>query len=51
LYATDVNLALVALEDNNLGRARALLERYIPKSRAQIDVGGFEWRYLWGECR
>jgi len=51
LYATDVNLALVALEDNNLGRARALLERYIPKSRAQIDLRGFEWRYLWGQCR
>jgi WD40 repeat protein/serine/threonine protein kinase len=51
LYATDVNLAEVALEDNNLGRARALLERYVPKSGAQSDLRGFEWRYLWGQCR
>jgi WD40 repeat protein/serine/threonine protein kinase len=51
LYATDVNLAQVALEDNNLGRARALLEHYIPKSAAQTDLRGFEWRYLWRQCR
>jgi WD40 repeat protein len=51
LYATDVNLAQVALEDNNLGRARALLEHYIPKSEAQSDLRGFEWRYLWGQCQ
>jgi WD40 repeat protein/serine/threonine protein kinase len=51
LYATDVNLAQVALEDNNLGRASALLERYIPKSAGQTDLRGFEWRYLWGQCR
>ena len=51
LYATDVNLAQVALEDNNLGRATALLQRYIPKSRAESDLRGFEWRYLWRQCQ
>ena len=51
LYATDVNLAQVALEDNNLGRATALLKKYIPRSPAEPDLRGFEWRYLWGLCR
>jgi WD40 repeat protein len=51
LYATDVNLAQVALEDNNLGRVKALLERHIPKSKRQADLRGFEWHYLWSRCR
>ena len=51
LYATDVNLAQVALEDNNLGRAVSLLQRHIPKSAIEPDLRGFEWRYLWGLCQ
>ncbi len=51
LYATDVNLAQVALEDNNLGRATALLQRYIPRTGTDPDLRGFEWRYLWGLCK
>src|SRR5205085_4617894 len=51
LYATDVNLAQVALDENNLGRTVSLLQRYIPRSAAEPDLRGFEWRYLWGLCQ
>jgi WD40 repeat protein/serine/threonine protein kinase len=51
LYATDVNLAQVALDDNNLGRATALLERYVPRTTTEPDLRGFEWRYLRSLCK
>jgi len=50
LYAADVNLASYALRDSNLGRARELLKRHIPKP-GEPDLRGWEWRYLWRECR
>src|SRR5262249_20132891 len=50
LYAADVNLAQVALENNNVGRAVDLLQGHIPRSAEEPDLRGFEWRYLWSLC-
>jgi len=50
-YASDINLAQQALAANNLGRARELLDRYRPASAAEADLRGWEWRYLWQQCR
>ncbi len=49
LYAADVNLAAYALRDSNLGRAKELLKRHIPKP-GEPDLRGWEWRYLWRQC-
>ncbi|MCC7374758.1 MAG: protein kinase [Verrucomicrobiales bacterium] len=46
LYAADMNLAQQALEANNLGKARRLLDRHRP-SPGLDDLRGWEWRYLW----
>jgi eukaryotic-like serine/threonine-protein kinase len=49
-YASDMSLAQQALAMNDMGRARRLLEdqRPIP---GKVDLRGWEWRYLWLECR
>jgi WD40 repeat protein len=49
-YAAEINVALQALAENNLGRARELLDRQQPKA-GEEDLRGFEWRYLWQLCR
>ena len=49
-YAADMNLAAQALALNNLGRAQFLINRHKPRS-GQPDFRGWEWRYLWGQCR
>jgi WD40 repeat protein len=49
-YATDVKLAQVALTENNLGRALEILDRQHPRP-GEPDLRGWEWRYLWGQCR
>ena len=49
-YASDMNLAQQALAVNNLGRAQRLLNRQRPQSGEQ-DLRGWEWRYLWQQCR
>jgi serine/threonine protein kinase/WD40 repeat protein len=46
LYASDMNLAQQSLKQNNLGRARRLLERHQPLA-GEEDLRGWEWRYLW----
>jgi eukaryotic-like serine/threonine-protein kinase len=58
LYAADMNLAQEALRMNNVGRARALLERHQPEGGSEIrdptpeiDLRGWEWRYLWRRCQ
>ena len=48
-YASDMKNAQQALQQNNLGAARALLRRHLPKPGDQ-DLRGVEWRYLWQEC-
>ena len=51
LYVADMNQAQQALEGNNLGLARELLERHRPKPGQQEDQRGWEWRHLWQLCR
>jgi WD40 repeat protein len=46
LYAADMNLAQQSLKQNNLGRARRLLDLHRPQP-GQEDLRGWEWRYLW----
>ncbi len=50
LYASDMNLAQAALRMNNVGRARALLDRHRPQP-GEADFRGWEWRYLWRRCQ
>lgn len=50
LYAADMNLAQAALRANNLGRARRLLDAHRP-APGEEDLRGWEWRYLWAQCR
>jgi len=49
-YASDMNLAQQALSIHNLGRAQELLNRQRPRPGIP-DLRGWEWRYLWGQCR
>ena len=49
-YASDMNVAQHALAANDLGRAKRLLERHRPRP-GEPDLRGWEWRYLWRECR
>ena len=46
LYAADMMGALRALERDDLGTARLLLNGHRPRP-GQEDLRGFEWRYLW----
>lgn len=47
-YASDMNVAMQALDGSNLGRALDLLNRQRPQP-GQKDLRGWEWRYLWAE--
>ena len=49
-YASDMNVAKQALNENNLGRTQELLDRQRPQP-GQKDLRGWEWRYLWQQCR
>jgi WD40 repeat protein/serine/threonine protein kinase len=49
-YASDMSLAQQSLVMNDLGRARRLLETHRPAA-GELDLRGWEWRYLWQECR
>ena len=49
-YDSDMSLVQQALRWNNLGRAQVLLNRHRPKA-GEKDLRGWEWRYLWQECR
>jgi WD40 repeat protein/serine/threonine protein kinase len=55
-YASDMNLAAQALDQDNLGRAQDLLDRHRPStsdsnSVSSIDLRGWEWRYLWKQAQ
>jgi WD40 repeat protein/serine/threonine protein kinase len=50
LYTANMNLASYALHDSNIGRTQELLKRHIPKA-GEPDLRGWEWRYLWRQCR
>jgi len=49
-YSSDMNLVQQALAMNNLGRAQMLLNRQRPQP-GQLDLRGWEWRYLWSQTR
>jgi WD40 repeat protein len=49
-YASDMSLAQQALAMNDLGRARRVLDAHRP-APGQVDLRGWEWRYLWQECQ
>ena len=49
-YASDLNALQGALDRDNLGRARVLLDRQRPAAGA-TDLRGWEWRYLWQFCQ
>jgi hypothetical protein len=50
-YASDMNRVQRGLELNNLGGALKLVDRYRPTNRSETDLRGWEWRYLWNQCR
>jgi hypothetical protein len=50
LYAADMKLAHLALDENDLKRATTLLDRHRPAPDGP-DLRGFEWRYLWNQTR
>jgi WD40 repeat protein/serine/threonine protein kinase len=57
-YAADMKEVQRALDDNDLGRARELLDQQRPvgkseirNQKSEIDLRGWEWRYLWARCR
>jgi WD40 repeat protein/serine/threonine protein kinase len=49
-YTSDMSTVQQAWDQGNLGRARAILLRYVPAT-GHRDLRGFEWRYLWTECQ
>jgi WD40 repeat protein/serine/threonine protein kinase len=49
-YAAEMNVAQQALAENNLRRARELLDRQRP-GVGEEDFRGWEWRYLWEQCQ
>jgi WD40 repeat protein/serine/threonine protein kinase len=50
LYATHMNLAQVAWDQRQVGRALALLELYRQPAPGQEDLRGWEWHYQWRLC-
>ncbi|HEX5176039.1 MAG TPA: WD40 repeat domain-containing protein, partial [Chthoniobacteraceae bacterium] len=50
LYAADIALAQQSIASGILGRARRLLDRHRPAS-GEKDLRGWEWRWLWEQCR
>lgn len=50
-YAADMKEVQRALDDNDLGTAREVLNRYRPGSKSDTDLRGWEWRYLWSRCQ
>jgi eukaryotic-like serine/threonine-protein kinase len=49
-YSSDMNAIGQALKENNLRRARELLNRQRPKPD-EPDLRDWEWRYLWSQAR
>src|SRR5262249_5726079 len=49
-YSSDMNAVEQALKENNLGRARMLLNRQKPQY-GELDLRDWEWRYLWSQAR
>jgi WD40 repeat protein len=50
LYAGDISFAAHAFQSGDLGLARRTLAALRPQP-GEEDLRGFEWRYLWDQCR
>ncbi len=57
-YISEINSAQQALKASNPERALELLNRHRPeekaesrKQKAEFDLRGFEWSYLWQQCQ
>ena len=57
-YASDMNLADQAVQEKDSFRALQLLDRHRPPQKSlignresEIDLRGWEWRYLWLQCQ
>jgi WD40 repeat protein len=50
LYPADITAAHRAWQVGNLKQARDYLARYLPQE-GQEEMRGFEWYYLWNQCR
>jgi WD40 repeat protein len=50
-YASDMNLAQQSLAANDFGRTQELLNRHRPATKSEVDLRGWEWRYLWQFCQ
>jgi WD40 repeat protein/predicted Ser/Thr protein kinase len=50
LYAGDVSFAGTAVQRGSFGVARQTLASLRPEP-GDVDLRGFEWRYLWDQCR
>ena len=49
-YLSDMTVAMRHIEDGDNAHALALLKSHIPKNKF-ADLRGFEWRYMWSQCR
>jgi WD40 repeat protein/serine/threonine protein kinase len=49
-YTSDMNRVQQAWDEGDMDLAQTLLRAHIPKP-GQLDLRGFEWRYLWRLCR
>jgi WD40 repeat protein len=50
LYASEMIRAQDNVDANNFAHALKLLGRHRP-AKGQVDLRGFEWRYLWSRCQ
>jgi WD40 repeat protein len=50
-YAADINLAQHKIDEGNLGYAIKLLDGHIPREPGEVDLRGWEWRYLRDLCK
>jgi eukaryotic-like serine/threonine-protein kinase len=49
-YATEMLFAAEEIQGHNSGQAMELLKSSLPQP-GQPDLRGWEWRFLWGQCR
>jgi eukaryotic-like serine/threonine-protein kinase len=50
-YSAEMILAQQAFQTRNMGYTHELLERQRPRKDQNLDLRGWEWRYLWRQCQ
>jgi WD40 repeat protein len=50
-YVSDMQLAHQSLLAHQFGRGRRLLDAHRPRLSGEVDLRGWEWRWLWQEFR